>query len=118
MNISDKIRKFQDGGATPSSGAPDPSQGGQPQGGDPSQGGQDPIMQLVQLAQQALQSQDCNAAMQVCNGLLSVLQQAQQQGGQGGSPDQSGGGAPPAQGAPQGQPVFKRGGRLVRRINN
>lgn len=118
MNINQRFPKFQDGGPAPDASqapqggapAPDPSQGG----GDPSQGGgdqsgQDPIMQLVQLAQQALQGQDCKAALSVCDGLLQVLQQAQGQGGDAGA-----GGAQ----APQGAPVYRKGGKLVRRINN
>lgn len=139
MKVSQRITKYQAGGAAPGG---DPSQGGAPSGapagGDPSQGGgqdpsqgQDPVSQLVQLAQQALQGQDCQAAMAVCDGLLSLIQQ---QGGQGGDPSQ-GGGAPPAGGAPGGdqggapaggppsqrnggvigQPVYRAGGRLVRR---
>ncbi len=105
MQISKTIKKFQDGGAAP---AADPSaQGGTPVGAapqDPSAqgGGQDPIAQLTQMAQQALQTKDCNAALAVCDGLLQVLSQAQ---GQGGAP------AP----AEQGAPVYKKGGVLVRR---
>lgn len=139
MKVSEKIKKYQDGGAAPAGG--DPSQGGAPSGapagGDPSQGqggpdasqGQDPVSQLLQLAQQALQGQDCQAAMAVCDGLISLVQQSQGQGGAGapggapgGSPDQ--GGAPaggpgvPSQraGGRIGKPVFKAGGALVRRI--
>jgi hypothetical protein len=136
MKVSPRITKYQAGGAAPGG---DPSQGapgGAPAGGDPSQGGsqdpsqgQDPVSQLVQLAQQALQGQDCQAAMAVCDGLLSLIQQ---QGGQG-DPSQ-GGGAPPEGGAPageqgppsgppsqrnggvlRGRPVFRKGGLLVRR---
>jgi len=50
---------------------------------------------------QALQSQDCQAAMQVCQIFLQLIEQAQ-----------GGGGAAPA---PQGEPVYRRGGILVRR---
>jgi hypothetical protein len=124
MKLSNKITKFQDGGAAPQGSAPDPSQGGggAPQGGDPSQGQdpsqgggqQDPVAQLVQMAQQALQSKDCQAALAVCDGLLQVLSQAQGggQGAQGGQGDPSQGGGDPSQ---QGAPVYKRGGQLVRR---
>jgi len=112
MKINHKIvSKFQDGGAAPSPGA-QPA----PQGGDPSQqGGQDPVMQLAQLAQQALQSQDCQAALAVCQGFMSLVQSAQ--GGGGASPADGSGGAPAGAGAPQGgQPVYRKGGRLVRRV--
>lgn len=113
MKLSTKITKFQDGGAAPQ---PDPSQGGgapaggppgaPPAGGDPSQGGgqQDPVAQLVQMAQQAIQTKDCQAALAVCDGLLQVLSQAQGGGGdQGGDPSQ------------QGAPVYRKGGVMVRR---
>ena len=81
-------RKFQEGGPMP-------------------QGGEDPMMMLVQGAQQALEAQDCEIAMQVCRMLLEL----------------AGGGAP-AEAAPQepapapaeGEPVYRRGGRLLRRI--
>ena len=88
-------QKFQAGG-------PMPEQGGAPQGGE------DPMMVLMQGAQQALQSQDCQIAMQVGQMLLEL----------------AGGGAPqggaPQEAAPapaEGEPVYRRGGRLVRRIN-
>lgn len=90
-----KTRFFQEGGAMPA-GAPAP------------QGGEDPMAVLMQGAQQALQSQDCEVAMQVCQMLLELV----------------GGAAPataaPAEAAPmpaEGEPVYRRGGRLVRRIN-
>ena len=90
-------RKFQEGGAMPA-GAPAASP----------QGGEDPMAMLIQGAQQAVQAQDCQIAMQVCQMLLEL----------------AGGGAPaeaaPAEAAPapaEGEPVYRRGGRLVRRIN-
>lgn len=88
-----KVNKFQEGGA-----APAPEQMG---------GGQDPMAVLMQGAQQALEGQDCEAAMQVCQMLLEM----------------AGGGAPaggaPEEAAPapaEGEPVYRNGGRLVRRI--
>ena len=72
------------------------------------QGGEDPMAMLIQGAQQAVQAQDCQIAMRVCQMLLEL----------------AGGGAPaeaaPAEAAPapaEGEPVYRRGGRLVRRIN-
>ena len=89
--------KFQEGGAMPA-GAPAAAP----------QGGEDPMAMLMQGAQQAVQAQDCQIAMQVCQMLLEL----------------AGGGAPaeaaPAEAAPapaEGEPVYRRGGRLVRRIN-
>ena len=97
-----KVGRFQEGGPMP---AEDPAMaGGEPgmEGGAPApdQGGQDPLMQLAQAAMQALQTQDCNIAMQVCQGFVALLQQAQ--------------GGAPAEAAPEGEPVFRRGGVLVR----
>ena len=90
-------RKYQEGGAMPA--------GAAPQG---PQGGEDPMAMLMQGAQQALEAQDCEIAMQVCQMLMEL----------------AGGGAPaeaaPAEAAPapaEGEPVYRRGGRLVRRIN-
>ena len=63
------------------------------------QGGGDPIMQIAQMAAQALQNQDCQMAMQICEIFLQMVQQQQ-------------GAAEPE---PAGEPVFKAGGVLVRR---
>lgn len=95
MNI--KLRKFQEGGAAPVAGAPtDQSQApGQTQE-------QDPLAQIAQMAMQALQNKDCNAAMQVCAAFVQMLQQSQQGQGTGQ--------------APEGEPVYRKGGKLVRRI--
>ena len=107
-----KIMKFQQGGpvANPAmaGGAPMGPEGapmeGAPMEGAPAEGGQgeDPLMQLAQMAQMALQGQDCEAAMQVCEGFLMVLQQAM-------------GGGEAAAPAPQGEPVFRKGGKILRR---
>ena len=91
-------RKFQEGGAMPA--------GAAPQGPE---GGQDPMAMLMQGAEQALQAQDCEIAMHVCQMLLELA-------GGGGAPAE----AAPAEAAPapaEGEPVYRRGGRLVRRIN-
>lgn len=78
------------------------------QGGAPAeQGGGDPMAQLVQGAQQAVEAGDCNIALQVCQMLLELA-------GDGGAP------APAAEEAPapaEGEPVYGAGGRLVRRIS-
>ena len=54
-------RKYQEGGAMPA--------GAAPQG---PQGGEDPMVMLMQGAQQAVQAQDCQIAMQVCQMLLEL----------------------------------------------
>ena len=90
------IKKFQEGGAMPAEGTPVEQT---PEGGAPVEGGEeDPLMQLAQAAMQALQSQDCQMAMQVCQTFVQMIQQAQ-----GGAPEQ-----------PQGEPVYKKGGKLLR----
>ena len=107
MKISQKIvKKFQEGGPMPAgepAGAP-PMEGAPEQGAAPEA---DPIMQIAELAMQALQSQDCQAAMAVCEGFVSLLQ---------GPPDAGGGMAPAGGGAPEGAPVFKKGGKLAKRM--
>lgn len=88
MKIS--TQKFQAGGQAPA--APAQAQAAPAE--------QDPMVALVQMAQQAVEAQDCEAAMSVCEGFLQLVQSAQ------------GGGAP----APEGQPVYKAGGKLLKRI--
>ena len=99
-----KVQKFQMGGPVqPNAPAEEPTQtGGAPvQEQDPEQGGeQDPMVILAQMSAQAIQSQDCQMAMQVCQAFLEIMQQMQ-----GGAPEE-----------PQGEPVFRKGGVLVRRI--
>lgn len=85
------IKKFQEGGAAPAA-AP----AGAPAGGE-----QDPIQMLAEMAMQALQGQDCQMAMQVCEGFVALIQQAM------------GGGQAPVGQAPEGEPVFKKGGKLL-----
>ena len=97
------IKKFQDGGEIDQE-TPEMTSEEQPMQEEaaqqPQQGGGDPLIQLAQLAMQALQGQDCNAAMQVCQAFLQLIQQAQQQ--QGAAPQ-------------QGEPVFRKGGILIKR---
>ena len=85
-----KIKRYQQGGSMPVEAAPAPAPA-------PEQGG-DPIMQLAEMAGAALQGQDCGLAMQVCEGFMMLVEQMM------------GGGAAPAQ-----QPVFRKGGKLVRK---
>lgn len=105
FNNSKGINKFQQGGAIPPQ---DPAAGGAPVEGGAPEGGEDPMMQIAQMAMQALQAQDCNAAMQVCQVFVQLLQQAQG-GGAEGAPDE-------VSAAEAGEPVYRRGGTLVKRI--
>lgn len=93
MKISSKLLKFQEGG-----------QMAEPQAPAGDAGQQDPMVMLVEMAQQAIQNQDCQAAMGVCEGFLQLVMSA------------SGGGEGGGQPAPETQPVYKAGGKLVRRI--
>lgn len=93
--------KFQEGGPMPGDPA---AQGGAPMGPE----GGDPMAQLVQGAQQAVQSGDCDTALQVCQMLLELA-------GGGGAPAPEAEEAAPA--PAEGEPVYRAGGRLVRRIN-
>ena len=102
MRIVNKYRKFQEGGAMPAEAAPVEGAEGAPMGpeGAP-QGGEDPLMQILQVAAQALQSQDCQAAMAVCQALIELAQ--------GGSAT-----GQPTEAAPE-EPTFARqGAKLVR----
>lgn len=98
MRVQPNIRKFQMGGPVgPEEGAAPVEEEGAPmEEGVPEEGG-DPIMQIIQMAAQALQTQDPTMAFQVCEALVSLAQQGQQ--------------------APQGEPVYRRGGKLVGHLN-
>ena len=98
--IPKNVLKYQMGGAMPvDEGAPVEETPIAPTEATPEQGGQDPLMMIAQAAAQALQSQDCQMAMQVCQAFLQLVSQAQ--------------GAPAEE---QGTPVFAKGGVLKRRI--
>ena len=95
-NIEKTLRKYQTGGEVPPQEAP--TDNGAPAQEAPAEG-QDPLMQLVQASMQALQAQDCNLAMQVCQALVQMAQGAAQ------GPEQ-----------PQGEPVYRKGGTLLKRV--
>ena len=90
------IGKFQEGGAVP------------PQDPAAAQGGGDPMQEILMGCQQAVETQDCQIALQVCQVMLEM----------------AGGGAQPAPEAAapatpaEGEPVYRTGGILVRRIKN
>ena len=100
MNIKirnyQEVQKLQEGGAV--EGAPVEDPNAAPEAAPAPQGGEDPMQQLMMACQQALESQDCNLAMQVCQALIQMI----------------GGGAPAEPAAPEGQqPVFRKGGKLA-----
>lgn len=107
-NAVKQTKKFQQGGPVdaPADGAEAPvSQEEAPEESAPEEGGQeDPMMQLAQLFAQGLQNQDCQMLAQGAQMFLQLVEQLQ------------GGGAEEPQGEPQGEPVFRKGGRLAYRI--
>lgn len=100
MKLEPKVKKFQQGGPAPMP-AEDPAQAA-PQEAAPQEGGPEQMLQqIAQMASEALQSGDCNSALAVCEAFMQFIQ-AMMQGG-GGE-------------APQGEPVYRKGGKLVGRM--
>lgn len=89
------IGKFQEGGAVP------------PQDPAAAQGAQDPMAMIVEGAMQAVQSQDCQIALQVCQAIAEMA---------GASAQPAPEAAAPAAPAETEEPVYRKGGILVRRI--
>lgn len=96
-------RRFQEGGAMPTE---DPAMASPEEapveGGAPEQG-EDPMMQLANMFAQGLQNQDCQMLAQGAEMFLQLIQQAQ-------------GGGAPAESAPEGEPVYRKGGKFAYRI--
>ena len=89
--VDNKVKKLQQGGPV-----------GQPMPAETAPAPQDPMEQLIMAAVQALETQDPNLAMQVCQMLVELAQ---------------GGPAQPEVGtAPAGQAIFAKGGKLLRRV--
>ena len=103
-NAVKQTKKFQQGGPVdaPADGTEAPvSQEEAPEELAPEEVGQEnPMMQLAQLFAQGLQNQDCQMLAQGAQMFLQLVEQSQ------------GGGAE----EPQGEPVFRKGGRLAYRI--
>lgn len=95
-----KINKFQEGGAMPPQEPATPAPGGEMAPQEPQQ--ENPLIQIAQMAMQALQSGDCQAALQTCEAFIQLIQQSSAQS----APEE----------APQGEPVYRQGGILSRRI--
>ena len=75
-----KLKFLQQGGPVEEQGAASPEQ----TQSAPANEQQDPMMQIVSAAQQAVQAKDPNMALQVCEALVQLVQQAQgaEQGGE------------------------------------
>ena len=101
MKIQSKVARFmQQGGAAPV--PQDPAAGGAPAEGAPMEGGAqagNPMEQILQVAAQAVQTGNCEAALAVCQTLMSAVQ----------------GGMGPGE-APQEEPTFARNGSKLRRV--
>ena len=101
MEIKSKVKKFQQGGQTAApqdQGQPGGQANAQaPEGG--AQGGQDPMAQILQVAAQAVQTNNCDAAMAVCQALVQIAQ----------------GGADQGQ-AQQEEPTFAKNGAKIERV--
>lgn len=95
MKIQSKVARFmQQGGAAP---APqDPAAGGMPAEGAPEG---NPADQILQVAAQAVQTGNCEAALAVCQALMQAAQ----------------GGMGPGE-APQEEPTFARNGSKLKRV--
>jgi hypothetical protein len=87
-----QIKKFQMGGEMPTNTpAPAPTEAAQ---------ANDPLMEIAQIFMTGLQNGDCNLLAQGAEAFLMLLQQAS---------------APaPMEAVPQGQPIFKKGGKVKR----
>lgn len=84
-----KLKKFQMGGAMEAPMAPEAAPA------------QDPMAEIVNLFMMGLQNQDCQALAQGAEMFLALIQQAN---------------APaPVDAAPEGQPVFRKGGKVTYR---
>lgn len=84
------IKKYQQGGPMPAEAAPTPEMGGQDQ----------MMAQLEQMAMEIIQSIGPEGAAMLAEMIMQMLQSAQQ----------------PVGAPAEGQPVFKRGGKLARRV--
>lgn len=105
MKIESKVKKYQQGGPMPAEAtapAPAPAEGGNMAPTEPGADdmGSNPMEQILAAAQQAVQTQNCEAAMMVCQALLEIVAQAQ--------------GGP--QSAPQEEPTFARNGAKIVRV--
>lgn len=88
------VKKFQDGGMVPADAGVAPETAPMDEGMAPQGGEQDPMAMIVQLFVDGLQTQNCEELAQGAEMFLQLIQQAQG-------------------GAPEGQPVFAKGGKIV-----
>lgn len=103
-NAVKQTKKFQQGGPVdaPTDGTETPVSQEEASEEEAPEGGaeENPMMQLAQIFAEGLQNQDCQALAQGAQMFLQLVEQSQGRGTE----------------EPQGEPVFKRGGRLAYRI--
>lgn len=88
------VKFLQEGGMAPEAAPEETAPAAPEQGGSPEE-------QIIQAAAQAVQTQDANLALQVCQALVEM----------------AGGGAQEAPAAPEGQaPVYRKGGKFSKWI--
>lgn len=95
LKHEDAVKKYQQGGAMAQQQANAPAQGGEEQ---------DPLVQLAEVFVQGLQNQDCNMLAKGAQLYLQLIQQM--------SNEQQ---APVGE-QPQGEPVFKKGGKMIKKV--
>ena len=100
MNFKVKDERFvkylQEGGVAPEAAPVEEAPAAPEQGGSPEE-------QIMMACQQALQTQNCELAMQVCQAILQMM---------------GGGAQEAAPAAPEGQaPVYKKGGKLSKWVS-
>lgn len=89
------VKYLQEGGVAPEAAPAEAAPAPEEAGGSPEE-------QIIQAAAQAVQTQDGNLALQVCQAIVEM----------------AGGGAQEAPAAPEGQqPVYKKGGKLSKWIS-
>lgn len=96
FEVKDKefVKFLQEGGAAPEAAPAEAAPAPEEAGGNPEE-------QIIQAAMQAVQTQDAQLALQVCQAIVEM----------------AGGGAQEAPAAPEGQqPVYKKGGKLSKWI--
>lgn len=91
------VKKYQMGGPAEAAPVEEAPMEGAPEEGAPA-GGEDPMAQILQVAAQAVQTQNCEAAMAVCQALIQIAQG----GAQGGAPAE--------------EPTFARKGAKLTRV--
>ena len=93
-----KVAKFQEGGVAPT---PETGQGAPTE--EQNTGQQDPLLQIAEIFAQGLQAQDCQALAQGAQAFLELISQAQ--------------GAAQGQAPAQQPPVFKKGGKMIGKLD-